>query len=72
MCPIGVQMVVALTKQSLRNLEYGQEISFQRGLKGRPTKSDPKRVVILLNYRIKGIRNARKIKLGTYPDVDID
>ena len=65
-------MVVALTKQSLRNLEYGQEISFQRGLKGRPTKSDPKRVVILLNYRIKGIRNAKKIKLGTYPDVDID
>ena len=65
-------MVVALTKQALRNLTYGQEVSFQRGLKGRPTKSDPNRVVVLLNYRIKGIRNAKKIKLGTYPDVDID
>ena len=65
-------MVVALTKSSLKNLKYGQEIGFQWSLKGRPTKADPRRVVVLLHHRIKGIRNAKKIKLGTYPDVDID
>jgi len=65
-------MAIALTKSALKNLKYGQEISFQWGLKGRPTKADPKRVVVLLNHRIKGIRNPKKIKLGTFPDVDID
>ena len=65
-------MPLALTKSTLKNLRYGEEISFQWGLKGRPTKADPKRVVVLLNHRIKGIRNPKKIKLGTYPDVDID
>jgi len=65
-------MVLPLTKQALKNLQYGHEISFQRGIKGRPKKADPKRVVILLNYRIKGSKNAKKIKLGIYPDVDID
>ena len=66
------KMVLALTKSSLKKLKYGQEISFQRGLKGRPTKADPKRVIVFLNHRIKGLRNAKKIILGTYPDVDID
>jgi|TARA_B100001964_G_scaffold35685_1_gene38277 integrase len=65
-------MALALTKSNLKKLEYGREKSFARGIKGRPTKADPSRVVMLLNGRIKGIKNPIKVRLGVFPDIDID
>lgn len=64
-------MVLALTKSNLKKIPYGSEVGFQRGIRARASKGSSD-VVFLLQKRIRGSRSPVKVKLGTYPDNDLD
>lgn len=62
-------MAVALTKANIKAIPYGKEIGFGRGIMGRKLK-DEKSARMFLQKKLYG--KPIKVKLGTWPDMDID
>ena len=64
-------MALSLTKSNLKSLIYGTEIGFSRGIRGRKN-IDGDSVMLLLQKKMPGHKSPVRVKLGTWPDNDID
>ncbi len=62
-------MAVALTKANIKAIPYGKEVGFGRGIMGRKLK-DGESARMFLQKKLYG--KPIKVKLGTWPDMDID
>ena len=62
-------MALALTKANIKAIPYGKEVGFGRGIMGRKLK-DGQSARMFLQKKLYG--KPVKVKLGTFPDMDID
>ena len=64
-------MVLALNKTNLKNIPYGKEVGFARGIRGRASK-DGLSVKLLIHKKMPRSKAPVRAKIGTYPDMSID